>query len=609
MRIVSKHPVLVGTALLALGLAGAYGCKDFLTNNQVPQGTLDASTLANKAGVEGSLIAAYRALDCTSIIQANWGCAASNWVWGSVAGGDSYKGSDITDQPPINDIELYHWGTPDAETYLSEKWRITYEGISRANATLTLLKQVQAANPAAVSATDAAGIAGEAIFLRAHYHFEAWRMWGNIPYYREDAKDYRLPNLTSAAVVTELVKDLDSAAKLLPVKPRNNEKGRVTSWTAKAYKGRVLVYAGQYAAAIPVLEDVKNNGPYALMPSFDQVWTGFSQYYDGPETIFAYQASANDGEPNGNNANYGERLNFPYSGSHFGCCGFNQPTQNLVNQFKTDAATGLPLSIVSPTTWDNDDATLVANRNTVPVDPRLDWTVGRDSVPFKDWGMFSIAGGWVRDIGNGGPYSPKKNAHEKASGAESSVGWQNTQLNSVHIHLYRYADMLLMLAEAYVEANRLPEAMTIVNQIRTRAAQKAQGCGDASAATRFATCTGHTELTVAPNDPSICWATYRIANYTSFPDQAYARQAVRTERRIELAMEGQTFFDLRRYGQAYASAFLTAFLSKEATTARRQFLSGAEAFGAKHMLYPIPQTQIDLSAVGGTPQLKQNPGW
>src|SRR5919198_816761 len=176
MKIVSKHPLLVGTVFLTIASAGVYGCKDFLTRNETPQGTLDASTLANQAGVEGSLIAAYRTLDCTSNISANWGCAASDWVWGSVAGGDTYKGSDITNQPPINDIEGYHWGTPGAD---------------------------------------------------------------------------------------------------LPATPRNGKKGRVTSLTAKAYKVRVLVYSGQFAAAIPVLQDVKNNGPYALETSFDHVWTGF----------------------------------------------------------------------------------------------------------------------------------------------------------------------------------------------------------------------------------------------------------------------------------------------------------------------------------------------
>ena len=620
MKIVSKHQALVGTTILTLVLAGAWGCKDFLTSNETPQGTLDASALLTKAGVEGALIAAYRALDCTSNISANWGCAASNWVWGNVAGGDSYKGSDITDQPPINDIELYHWGTPDAETYLNEKWRISYEGIVRANAALRLLKQVQTASPTAISKADADGITAEATFLRAHYAFEAWRMWGNIPYYREDEVDKSgVPivkaSLTSSQVVTEIVKDLDAAAALLKDAPRNGDKGRATKWTALAYKGRVLVYSGQYTAAIPVLEQVVNQKVYALQPSFDQVWTGFAQYSDGPETIFAFQASANDGEPNGNNANYGERLNFPYSGSHFGCCGFNQPTQNLVNNFKVDAATGLPLSITDPANWNNDDANLTGLRNTVSVDPRLDWTVGRDSVPFKDWGLFSIADGWVRDIGNGGPYSPKKNAHEKASGAESNVGWQNTQLNAVHIHLYRYADLLLQLAEAYVEAGRLPDALTIVNQIRARAGKKVQWCGDASVAKKYAACTGNTDLTNSMpaavggiQTLAAPWATYEIGLYPSFPDANYAREAVRTERRLELAMEGMHFFDLRGYGATYAKNWINnIYLVKEKT--RRQFLNSAEPLADKHMLYPVPQLQVDLSKVNGTPLVKQNTGW
>ena len=103
----------------------------------------------------------------------------------------------------------------------------------------------------------------------------------------------------------------------------------------------------------------------------------------------------------------------------------------------------------SPATWNASGANFTA-ASTAAVDPRLDWTVGRDAVPYKDWGLYSGAGGWVRDPANGGPYGPKKNAHEQASGAESSVGWQNTQLNSVNIHLFRYADLLLLLAEADV---------------------------------------------------------------------------------------------------------------------------------------------------------------
>ena len=577
--------------------AALYGCKNFLTDSSAPQGTLNQQTLENKDGVEGTLIGAYRALDCTSAVSANWGCAASNWVWGSVASDDSYKGSDASDQPPINDIEAYHWSAPDAQDYLNEKWRLSYEGVVRANSTLRLLAAVQKASPTEISAEDAKGIAGEAIFLRAHYHFEAYRMWGNIPYYREDDNDYAKPNESSDQVIADLLKDLDSAIKLLPAEPRNAQKGRATLWTAKAYKGRVQVYAGQWPAAVATLEDVVKNGPYKLETSFDRVWTGYKDRQDGPETIWAFQASSNDGEPDGNNANYGERLNFPYSGSHFGCCGFNQPTQNLVNFFKVDA-NGLPLALSNPSGWNASNDDFKAG-NMTPVDPRLDWTVGRDSVPYKDWGLYSIAAGWVRDVGNGGPYSPKKNAHEKASGAESNVGWQNTQLNSVHIHLFRYADLLLMLAEAYVETGNLEGARQIVNQIRARAAVTAQGPGTTAA-----------NMAVPINDPSITWASYKIGQYPAFPSASYARDAVRAERRLELAMEGQRMYDLRRWG--IADVTLNGYLNGVgggSEKARRTYLSSAEALSARHKWFPIPDLQIQLSQVNGQSNLKQNTGW
>jgi starch-binding outer membrane protein, SusD/RagB family len=620
MKIVSKHPLLVGTALLTLATGALYGCKDFLANAAAPQGTLDAGTLANRAGVEGTLIGAYRTLDCTNSTGL-WGCAASDWVFGSVAADDSYKGSNATDQPPINDIEGYHWGTPDADSYLAQKWQISYEGVVRANSTLRLLKQVVAASPGEFSAADANSVTGEALFLRAHYHFEAWKMFGNIPYYREDETDFRKANETSALVVADIQKDLDSAIKLLPPTPRNGQKGRASKWTATAYKGRVQVYSGDFAGAVTTLKAVQASGVYGLETSFDHVWTGFAALQNGPETIWAFQASANDGEPNGGNANIGERLNFPYSGSHFGCCGFNQPSQNLVNFYQVDV-NGLPLALSNPATWNASDANFAGGpTNLTAVDPRLDFTVGRDGVPYRDWGLYSSAGGWVRDLGNGGPYSPKKNVQEQASNAESKVGWQPTQLNSVNIHLFRYADALLLLAEAEVETGDLAGATAIVNSIRARAGVKAQGCGNGSDAVTQAAlvaaypgCANDNRIAVPINDPVIKWAVYKVGQYPTFPSQAYGREAVRTERRLELAMEGQRFFDLRRWGLAYAAAAINGYINSEGggaekVAARRLYKAGAEAFIARHMLYPIPSLQISLSTIGGTKRLAQNPGW
>jgi hypothetical protein len=322
-------------------VAGAtYACEDFLVG--APQGTLDEQTLANQTGVEGTLIAAYRTLDWVGGVGGDWAHTASNWVWGSVTSDDAYKGSDAGDQQNINDIETYFWSSGDADEYINNAWRGLYEGVVRTNATLRLLDQVLDTSPGEISDSDADGIRGEALFLRAHFHFEAWRMWGNIPYYTETDEDFRKAGMDADAVPANLLSDLDQAIGLLPATPRNGQVGRATQWTAKAYKGRVQVYTGDYAGALTTLREVRGSGPYALEQDYTRVWTGFEEFANGPETILAYNASANDGDPNGNNANYGERLNFPHGGSPFGCCGFHQPSQNLVNFFAVDA-NGLPL--------------------------------------------------------------------------------------------------------------------------------------------------------------------------------------------------------------------------------------------------------------------------
>src|SRR5687768_8217948 len=171
MKNLLKHPLLRGTALTVIAAGSLYGCKDFLTEAAAPQGTLNEQTLANRAGVEGNLIAAYRALDHNQGVGGNWGNTASNWVWGSVTSDDAYKGSEASDQPNINSIEAYTWSNAEVDTYLGERWRGVYEGVVRANATIRLLRDVVAGKPGEIDAADAASIEGEALFLRAHFHF------------------------------------------------------------------------------------------------------------------------------------------------------------------------------------------------------------------------------------------------------------------------------------------------------------------------------------------------------------------------------------------------------------------------------------------------------
>jgi hypothetical protein len=614
-----------------------YACKDFL--DQPAQGTVDQATLATKAGVEGSLIAAYRALDCSSSSAGSWGCAASNWVWGSVTGNDAYKGSDLGDQQPINDIETFLWSVGEADGYLNQKWAQVYEGVSRANATLRLLESVLAAHPGDFAAGEADQIRGEALFLRAHYHFEAYRMWGHIPYYFETDADLRKPNDASPdSIIKLIIADLSTAQTSLPVLPRGGDKGRATKWAAAAYKGRVMVYGAAlnpayWAAAKAAFDSVKASGVYGLETSFDHVWTAYPAYRNGKETILAFQASVKDGEPAGWNSNWGERLNFPYGGeNHFTCCGFHQPSFNLVNFFQVDAA-GLPLPVTSgawnsppldasPPPSDTASTNPWRGQNfragiMRPVDPRLDWTVGRDGVPYKDWSVHRRS--WIRDAGYSGPYSPKKNIHEQgAPDAENNVGWVATQTNDVPIHIFRYADMLLLSAEAEVELGNLEAARAIVNQIRARAGIAAQGCGsnDSTVTNRYPACVGDTRmvdtlqanLTGTLDSLQTPWAFYKVGQYTTpwTGNPTLARNAVRAERRIELAMEGQRFFDLRRWG--VSDTAVTNYVNSE--KARIGYLSASAAFTLpKFLYYPIPSVQIELSKVGSECRLTQNQDW
>jgi len=549
----------------------AWSCKDsFLDAN--PQGAFSEVTLSNKKGVDAALIAAYSMLDGWNNdwgqFGTPWPTAGSNWVFGSVASDDAYKGSEPGDQGEITEVELYNW-LP-SNNYFNLKFRALYEGVARSNAALKL-----AAKATDIAPDDLASIQGEATFLRGHYFFELWKLYGNIPYFNETADDFRQPN--DRQPTAEIIADFQSAANKLP--ETQAAKGRANKFAAKSYLGKMYLYTKDYAKAKAEFDAVVNSKRYELEPCFRNIFTTAKE--NGTEMIFSIQASTNDGTGGGENGNFSDRLNYPHGGP-FGCCGFHQPSQNLVNAYKVDA-NGLPLP--------NANASEL-NPATDMVDPRLDFTVGRDDVPFYDWGVH--APGWIRSRSYAGPFSPKKLIYDKNSGAGSAVGWSNFQLSALNIPVVRYADVLLMLAECEVELNNLPRARELVNMVRSRAAACSQG-PVGSTATNF-------------SDASIVWAKYKVAPYTAaWTDQAVAREAVRLERRLELALEGHRFFDLRRYGLEYAKKILGDYAAVEKT--RRPYIAQQVAFEAKHMLYPIPTIQINLSQKDGVPQLKQNPGW
>ena len=563
-----RHISKIALILFLGGLL--YTCSDeFLV--QEPQAAFSEAALQNPAGVESALIAAYSRLDGWAEDWGNadpWGTAASNWVFAEITSDNSLKGSEASDQPDPGQLELFQWLPSNG--MLRAKFNVLFDGIFRANKTMELLSAA-----ATVGDADRDRITGEATFLRAHFYFEAWRMWKNVPYFKEFETDFTRPN--DQDILPDLFSDFETAARLLP--EDQSDLGRATKLAATAYLGKVHLYNNQFAQAKAELDKVVNSGKYSLNPCFRDMFTVAGE--NGPEMIISVQASVNDGSSEGQNGNFGDRLNFPHAGSPIGCCGFNQPTQNFVNAHLVSEE-GLPL-------FDNWNT---LNENPAPdvlVDPRLDWNVARDGVPYLDWGVVHEAS-FVRDIANQSPYSPKK-LHYSGPEQSSNVGWSNRQLNPINVPIIRYADVLLMLAEAEAELNNLERARELVNMVRERAGDCAQGPNGGK---------------VAIDDPGITWATYRVGTYNSpWTNKDAALDAIERERRLELGFEGHRFFDLRRRGEMVET--LREYLAVEKT--RVNALSGAANPEEKHQLFPLPTEAIDLSAENGEPTLRQNPGY
>ncbi|NJO25744.1 MAG: RagB/SusD family nutrient uptake outer membrane protein [Bacteroidia bacterium] len=379
-----------------------------------------------------------------------------------MASDDAYPGSQPNDQPPIERINRYQW-LPD-ETYYRAKYQAVYYGVGRANVTLRLL-----AKATDIPASTKDVLTGEAKFLRAHYHFDGFKMFKNIPYVDENVTDFRIVN--DKDIFPQIEADFKEAINKLP-EVTSTSSGRATKGAAQAYLARAYMHIGKYAEAKPLLQAVISGGKYALVSNFHDNFDAAKQ--NNSEIVFAYKASVNDGAGESANANWGDRLNFPHGTAPVTqCCGFHQPSQNLVNAFKVDAVTGLPLFV----TFNNTNY----NQATDFVDPRLDWTVGRTGTPFLDWGPHDD--GWIRDGGYCGFFSPKKNVfHAAQKGTLSTASGWSTAPNAIDIPFIRYADVLLMAAECEIETNGdLNLARTYINQIRARAGNFVQGPGTSEA--------------------------------------------------------------------------------------------------------------------------------
>ncbi len=589
---------------LLILLTVIFACnKSFL--NKPPLGTLNPSVLANEKGVQSLLIGAYSCLDGEGGSGAGWGSAASNWVYGSVCADDAYKGSTPSDQGDILPLETYSTKSA-SNPYLLNKWQFCYTAVQRCNDVLRVLPQATD-----ISADEQKIIIAQARFLRGFFHFELKKVFGNVPYVDETI------SLDSSALIgngtdiwPNIEADFQAAVDDLPIDWQSTgEVGRANKGAAIAFLAKTYMFEHKYDQAAPLLDQLINNtgGVGVTGGGVRYQLVNFADNFNpatrnSAEAIFSAQMTVQDGSADvgSGNGNYGDVLNFPYGGGPGACCGFFNPSQSLANAYKTDA-NGLPLLDGSYNSGNK--VSDPSSPYTGTLDPRIDWTIGREGVPYLDWGPHP-GDSWIRDPQNDGHFSPKKNVYaasqQDAYSDVASTNWAGVELVANNVNLVRYADVILWRAECYAQANDLSNAMKLVNEVRARAANPT-GWVYKNASYDANSSKYSPQTTPAAN--------YKIGLYTSFPTKDYAIKAIQFERRLELAMEGQRFFDLQRWddGSGSMAATLNAYVQYE--QADRPSFVGVTFTQGTNEIFAIPQSAIDIQNADGQTHLVQNPGY
>ncbi len=579
---------------MAAILCGAMlaGCSDeFLENT--PQGSLSDGVMTSTEAIDLLVNSAYAGLSGFTNEQGDpWVRPTSNWSFGAVRSDNAYKGGggegDLWD---VHAMETFQVQSNNGN--LDGKWFNLYSQISRCNAALRVLNQ---ADPEVVTVRDSR--IAEMKVLRSHFYFELVRLFNKVPYMDENLPETEyvdVPNdeFTREEHLDRIAAELLEAAESLP--ERQAEVGRINRNIALAYAAKVKLYRAyeqdaQTHAVVNINKEVLKDvvelidrvQGYSLLSDFQGLDLVANE--NGPESVFAIQYSMNDGSGDGGRVNWSNLLNSPAGNSPYHGDGFFLPSQDLINAYQTDE-NGLPVFDYQSrpdygvvTFIDDEHQTL---SNTEPnVDPRLDFVVGRPTITYKTY-RETPCQSWVRDRGVYG-HNCAKRFWVSPESPDMFQGWPwgASQLNW---QIIRYADLLLYKAEALIEIGGagLDEARELINQVRGRAMQS--------------------EYVKDFNDPSKDAANYKIGLYPAAGwNQDYARKALRTEMRLEKALEGERFFDLVRWG--IARDVMTAYFNAEKQT--RIYYQDA-TFDAGEEYYPIPVAQYNFSLGKYT----QNPGY
>ena len=557
------------SVLTVLALVGTTSCSDFL-DDQKPQGVLDSDMVKDPSNVDNLVISAYAVFTTAEDINSSF----SMWNF-DVRSDDAYKGGNGT-----SDGDVYHQleieqGVLTTNWNINDMWERLYNCISRVNSAISVLETTSDSYQLKAQRL------GEMKFLRAYAHFLLKRLYKNIPFImdanlkQEDYNTLSNTEFNNDEGWQQIINDVEYAYSVLPVK--QTDKGRPSKAAAAAFLTKAYLYKAyrqdnpktnevtsiNREDLLKVIEysnpDIYSAGGFDLEPDFHNNFRPETQYENGVESIWAMQYSINDGTKYGNlNWSYGLIVpNIP--GVTDGGCDFYKPSQNLVNAYRTDAD-GHPFI----DTFNNKDYDL-----TQDADPRLFLTVGLPGLPyeFNSKYMMDASATWSRSNGLYGYYVTLKQNVDPDCGYLVKGSWWGTPMNRI---VFRYADVLLERAEAYAQLNETGEAIKLVNEIRKRAKQS----------------TG-----MIANYPSDYGVKFNISTYNGTYSQEDALKIVKMERRLEMGMESERFFDLVRWGEA--EKVLNKYFAEEANNC--SIYGDAHFTADKNEYLPIPFKQVAAS--------------
>lgn len=533
----------IAIGLCACGLFAATSCNDMLDIKPSGQFTSDQIT---DESIEGLMASAYAGLESHFFGNNESFCAPiTNWVF-DVRSDDAYKGGGgVSMEANIHQLEISNLTSDNATNY--NKWRNNYYAIARVHQAMNAIN-------ASESLTGKDAFIGELKLLRAYFYFDLIRIFERIPYLTETsiATETRFDEFTRDEIFGFIKQDIKDAWNSLP--ETQAEEGRFGKYVAAALMAKVSAFTSDWADVIEYSDYVINSGKYELYDNFLDM--SKIEFNNRKESIMAIQFSTAN---NNAHINWCNLLNTTYSeGNLFGSGDdFFLASQNLVNAFRTDDK-GLPL-------FDTFNDVKVTSDYEGNVDPRLDFTVGRIGFPFRGHTYNSK---WCRAYDVYGEYSGKKGLIDPAS-PEMVQGfpWGASALNFC---LIRYADILLLKAEALIETNSsLDTARQLINMVRAKADRSIDG--------------SYTPVELNPMK-----ANYYVGQYPAEGwNQDYARKAVRMERRLELAMEGNRWFDLVRWGNVLE--VVNNYMQSEAKL--RPYYEGA-SISSDEIFLAIPLTEI-----------------